>query len=186
MVWNIGLKMQSKQIENLSALAAKAKDDPAAFGGLYDHYVQPVFQYLYRRVDTMQDAEDLTSQTFIEAFESMQRYRERGHFAAWLFGIARHKLMDYYRRKTSRLPLAEAEKLVVERDTLGQMIQQDEELSRLQSLIRTLRDDEQDLIYLRYLAGLSYVEMAELLGKNVDAVKKSVYRLLARLKSQME
>ena len=186
MVCNIELKMQNKQFEDLSALAAKAKDDPAAFGRLYDYYVQPVFKYFYRRVDIQQDAEDLTSQTFIEAFESMRRYRERGQFAAWLFSIARHKLMDYCRRKSSRLPLEAAEKLAGERDALGQRVQQDEELRRLQSLIQKLRDDEQDLIYLRYLAGLSYVEMAELLEKNVEAVKKSVYRLLARLKSQME
>jgi RNA polymerase sigma-70 factor (ECF subfamily) len=49
-----------------------------------------------------------------------------------------------------------------------------------------LKDDERELIRLRYVADLSYAEMADLLGKREDAVKKSVHRLLARLKGQME
>jgi RNA polymerase sigma factor (sigma-70 family) len=56
----------------------------------------------------------------------------------------------------------------------------------LRSLIRELTDGEQDLIRLRFVADLSFAEMADLLGKREDAVKKSVYRLLARLKGQME
>ena len=70
-------------------------------------------------------------------------------------------------------------------DALGAVIQ-DEEFSRLRSIIKKLNPEEQDLIRLRFVADLSFVEMAELLGKREDAVKKSVYRLLARLKSQME
>jgi RNA polymerase sigma-70 factor (ECF subfamily) len=62
----------------------------------------------------------------------------------------------------------------------------DEELRSLQGLIVNLKEKEQDLIYLRYVAGLSYAEIGEILNKNTGAVKKSIYRLLARLKSQME
>ena len=61
-----------------------------------------------------------------------------------------------------------------------------EELSRIRFLVNHLNEDEQELIRLRYVADLSFVEMAELLGAREDAVKKSVYRLLARLKGQME
>lgn len=179
------LQMQNIHAEDPSILVTRAREDISAFGELYDLYVQPVFRYLYRRVGSLQDAEDLTSQTFIAAIESLGRYREQNHFAAWLFGIAHHKLVDYYRRNKSH-PFAEnMEDLSKEEDALGKIIV-DEELSHLLVLIQSLRNDEQDLIYLRYLAGLSYVEIAELLGKNVEAVKKSIYRLLARLKSQME
>ena len=70
-------------------------------------------------------------------------------------------------------------------DALGSVIQ-DEELGRLQFLIKKLDNDERELIRLRYVAELSFAEMADLLGKSEDAVKKSVYRLLERLKGQME
>ena len=80
----------------------------------------------------------------------------------------------------------EAAGQILEReDALGTLIRA-EELSRIRSIIDHLDEEEQDLIRLRYVADLSFVEIADLLGRREDAVKKSVYRLLARLKSQME
>lgn len=169
----------------IPVLVQAARDDPTAFGRLYNHFIQPVYRYLYSRVGTAPEAEDLTSQTFMTAYESLPRYRERGFFSAWLFRIARSKLMDHFRGSRHEVRLDAAETLASTQDALGSVIRH-EELTRLQSLICALTDDEQELIRLRYVADLSFAEMAELLGKREDAVKKSVYRLLARLKSQME
>ena len=173
--------------EYITALVAEAKTNPEAFGGLYEHYVQPVYRYLYSRVGSSQEAEDLTSQTFFAAYEGMPRYRERGHFAAWLFRIAQSKLMDYFRKhKTWVYEVEESlEGSSDAADTLNELIE-DEELRQIRLLIRRLRDDEQELIRLRYVADLTFVEMAEVLGKREDAVRKSHDRLLARLRSQME
>ena len=178
--------MQSRTFsEEISALAMEAKTDPVAFGRLYDHYVQPVYRYLYSRVESVHEAEDLTSQTFITAYEALSKYRERGQFAAWLFQIARSKMNDHFRRNRHEVELEAAERIAEREDALGQVIQ-DEELTRLRSLISELDLDEQELIRLRYIAELSFAEMAELLGKREEAVKKSLYRLQARLKDQME
>ena len=178
--------MQSKDSpESVSVLVAEAKANPAAFSGLYEHYVQPVYRYLYSRLGTRPVAEDLTSQTFIAAYEALPRYRERGHFSAWLFRIAQSKLMDYFRAHRFEIEWDSAENAVDQQDVLTGVIQ-DEEIGRLRSLIQSLPANEQDLIRLRYVAELSYSEMAELLGKREDAIRKSVQRLLARLKSQME
>lgn len=133
----------------------------------------------------MHEAEDLTSQTFIAAYEALSHYHERGQFAAWLFRIARSKLMDYFRASRVEVGLDVTEKAADEMDTLSYLIL-DEEIRQLKTLIQRLNVDEQDLIQLRYVAGLSFPEMAELLGKKEDAVRKSVNRLMARLKSQME
>ncbi len=171
--------------EDISMLVKDAKDDPSAFGRLYDIYVQPVYRYLYSRVGTPHDAEDLTSQTFLTALEHLPRYRERGQFAAWLFRIARSKVMDHFRGDRHVVELDPAETSVSGGDALVQVIQ-DEEINRLQSLIRNLSAEELDLIRLRYVAELTFAEMADLLGKREEAVKQSMYRLLARLKSQME
>jgi RNA polymerase sigma-70 factor (ECF subfamily) len=171
--------------DDIPALIAEALEDPAAFGRLYDRYVQPVYRYAYSRLDNAHEAEDITSQTFIAAYESLPRYRERGHFPAWLFRIARSKMMDHFRRSRREVALDAATHIVESGDVLGTVIQ-DQELSQLRSVIQKLTEEEQDLIRLRYVADLSFSEMADLLGKRDDAVKKSVYRLLARLKSQME
>lgn len=171
--------------ENLTALSTAAKNDPAAFGKLYDHFLQPVYRYIRSRVATNQEAEDITSQTFIAAFEGLRGYRERGFFSAWLFRIARSKLMDHFRRGKIELPLETLENLGESADALGR-VARDEDARKLVRLIRGLDDGDRELIRLRYVAELSFAEMAEVLGKREDAVKKSLYRLLANLKSQME
>ncbi len=171
--------------QDVASLVQDAKADPRAFGRLYDHYVQPVYRYLYSRVGTAHDAEDLTSQTFLAVMEHLPRYQERGQFAAWLFRIARSKLMDHLRGSRYDPGLDAAEQRGAEGDALMQVVHS-EEIRCLRSLIRRLSRDEQDLIRLRYVAELTFAEIGDLLGKKEETVKKSLYRLLARLKSQME
>lgn len=178
-------KTKSMTPESLPDLIAAARSDPAAFGRLYDHFVQPVYRYLYSRLGRVHEAEDLTSQTFMAAYEALPKYREQGQFAAWLFRIARSKMNDHFRRGRFEVRLDAAEEISAGEDTLNLLIQ-DEELGRLQLILGKLNPEEGDLLRLRYVADLSFAEMAELLGRREDAVKKSVYRLLARLKGQME
>jgi RNA polymerase sigma-70 factor (ECF subfamily) len=70
-------------------------------------------------------------------------------------------------------------------DALGRVSRRDD-ARKLAGLIQRLDDGDRELIRLRYVADLSFAEMAEVLGKREDAVKKSLYRLLANLKGQME
>ena len=178
-------KMQSIVQEDISALVAAAQKDPATFGRLYDRYVQPIYRYIFSRVGSTHEAQDITSQTFMAAYESLARYRERGQFAAWLFRIARSKMNDHFRRSKREVGFEAAGEILEREDALGTLIRA-EELSRIRSIISHLNQEEQELIRLRYVADLSFVEMSDLLGRREDAVKKSVYRLLARLKSQLE
>jgi RNA polymerase sigma-70 factor, ECF subfamily len=178
-------KTTTMKNDELPALIVAAKDDPAAFGRLYDRYLQPVYRYLYSRLGDAHSAEDVTSQTFIAAYEALPKYREQGQFTAWLFRIARSKMNDHFRRNRYEVELEAAERMAAGEDALGTLIHT-EELGRLRSVIKNLNPEEQDLIRLRYVADLSFVEIADLLGKREDAVKKTMYRLLARLKSQME
>ncbi len=155
------------------------------FGLLYDRYAVPVYRYVYSRVGNAADAEDLTAQTFLSALEALPRYRERGAFAAWLFRIARSKLMDYFRRDRNHIPLEQVDMDPKADDPLACSIASDE-VSTLKALVAALGIEERELLRLRYVADLSFSEMAALLHKREDAVKKSLYRLLARLNSQME
>jgi RNA polymerase sigma-70 factor (ECF subfamily) len=173
--------------DNPAGLVAEARRDPAAFAALYDRFVQPVYRYLYRRTGSAADAEDLTAQTFLAALEALPRYREQGFFAAWLFAIARSKAADYFRGAKPHAPLELAESRVALEagDPLNRMVQR-EDLRRLSDLLASLTDDEHELIRLRYVAELTFGEIAAVLGKREDAVKKAIYRLLARLQRQME
>jgi RNA polymerase sigma-70 factor, ECF subfamily len=161
---------------------ADAQKNPAAFSVLYDHYVQPIYRYLYYRTSSAPEAEDLTSQTFLSALEALPHYQHRGSFAAWLFRIARGKVIDHFRRQ-QQLPLEESIPSETP-DPLAQVAQKDE-LARLMVLVRSLAEDEQELIRLRYSAGLPFAQIAVLLDSNENTVKKSLYRIMARLESRL-
>lgn len=162
-----------------------AREDPKAFGELYKLYVEPVFRYLYSRVGNVHEAEDITAQAFLVAFESFDRFREDRHFASWLFTIARNKAMDHFRQRKNLSSIDEAANIPVENDPLSGVIQV-EQMAALSKLIQALPEEERELLRLRYLAAMSFPEIAHFLHRNEDAVKKSIYRLLARLHSQLE
>lgn len=171
--------------KQISQIIEATRQDPRMFGDLYLLYVQPVFRYLYSRMGNVPDAEDITAQTFLAALERFPKYRHRGYFASWLFSIARNKAMDYFRKHHKEASFEGAERLPDDVNLLQQVIKT-ERIAALSKLISTLPEDEQELIRLRYVAELSFAEIGHLLGQKEDTVKKSLYRLLARLKVQLE
>jgi len=170
--------------EEESRLVADARKHPENFLPLYDHYARPIFRYLCSRIGTYEEAEDLTAQTFLEALEALPRYTDRGCFSAWLFGIARRKAADHFRRR-SPLALEEAATVADAADLQGEAARKDE-IVRLRALIRELPEEEQEWIRLHFTAGLTFREMSAVSGKSEDAIKKAVYRLLAKLQSRLE
>ena len=162
-----------------------ARQDPKVFGELYKRYVEKIFRYLYSRIGNRHEAEDITAQTFLAAFESFDRFRQDGHFASWLFSIARNKTMDRFRLQKKTQLIDEVNNIPVDNDPVFEVIQS-EQTAVLSKLIRSLPQEDRELLRLRFLAEMSFPEMAHLLHRNEEAVKKSMYRLLARLKSQAE
>lgn len=80
-------------------LLAAVAGEPEAFGVFYARYSEAVFAYFYNRVQRSEIAADLTAETFASALAGAARYRSTGPTAApWLFGIARHKMIDSFRR----------------------------------------------------------------------------------------
>ena len=176
--------MQFTSAQDELALVRAAATDRGQFALLYDRYAQPLYHYCYHRTGNVHDAEDLTSQTFLAALEALPRYRQDGHFAAWLFTIAHNKIADHYRR-ASNISLEELLLPPVHADLAGATETSHEKAVLLRAL-RMLTEDEQELIRLRYVAELPFAEIAGVLHKSEDATKKMLYRLLARLKSQLE
>ena len=176
--------MQISQTMDESALVRAAQTDAQAFTAIYDRYVQRLYRYCYYRTSSAHEAEDLTAQIFLAALEALPRYRQDGHFAAWLFSIARKKVADFHRRK-SHVPLEESTLPPIHID-LAVDVEKAQRREHLLQLVQALAEEEQELIHLRYVAELSFAEMARALQRNEDAVKKSVYRLMARLKHELE
>jgi RNA polymerase sigma-70 factor, ECF subfamily len=165
-------------------LVAAAQKRPQDFFRLYDRYARPVFRYLCSRVGSVEEAEDLTAQTFLEALEALPRYREKGCFAAWLFSIARRKAADFFRHHP-HVPLEDVEALPGGADVPGEVARRDE-VERLKGLIAGLSEEEQEWVRLHFTAGLTFRELSVVIGRSEEATKKAVYRLLDRLQSRME
>jgi len=159
--------------------------DQSALAYIYDTYAKSIYRYHHSRVGNAPDAEDLTSQTFMAVIEALPRYRHRNNFTAWIFQIARNKAMDHFRGNHGHSEINESVADPAQSDALEAVVRNESRV-RLQSLLHLLDEDERELIRLRYTAELSFVEIAGLLGRKEDAVRKSIRRILDRLSIQME
>jgi RNA polymerase sigma-70 factor (ECF subfamily) len=171
------------QVDPLTVQKA-VEGDRSALGLIYDTYARDIYRYIFSKLGNSTNAEDLTAQTFMAVIESLPSYRHHGQFSAWIFQIARNKIMDYFRR-SKQYPLEISLDITYSDGTLERIIKE-QAYERLASLMRTLPDDERELIRLRFVAELSFVEIAGLLGKKEDAVRKSLARLLERLSNLVE
>ncbi len=166
------------------ALVEAAKRDPEAFAALYQRYHARVYRYLRVRLQSEEDAADLTQQVFLKALNALPRYQSRHTpFAAWLFTIARHILADRFRRRPVILPLEAAGDLLSDHEMEAALLQR-ESIEQLALLLNSLTPDARDLLALRFAAGLTTPEIAAILGKRPEAVRKSLSRLLQSLKEQ--
>lgn len=189
---------REKNLKEEAHIVERARRDANAFALLYRRYVQPVYRYLAQRTGDLAEAEDLTSQVFMEALEGLIHYCDRGKFAAWLFTIARRRLIDFYRKKRPSISIDhsrpgdddkfEAEEwphLAAESDLLGQ-VERKETLKRVKELIELLPEDRQEILRLRYAAELSYEEMASVLKRSPASIKMAVHRLLEQLQQSWQ
>lgn len=171
-----------------SELLAQAKEDPEAFGILYERYVARIYRYLYYRTGNSQDAEDLTARTFYRALRSLPRYQDRGlPFTAWLYRIA-HNAVANWMRDRSRRP-------VVALDAVGgtssherqphEAVEKREEEERLLQAVRRLPTERQELLILKLVEGMSNAEIGAVMGRSEGAVKSLYHRTLVALREEM-
>lgn len=170
-----------------AALVRMAKVNAAAFDALYRRYAERVYRYCYTRTGNQQDAEDLTTQIFMAALESLGRYRERHCFAAWLFGIARNVCAAYHRRhyRHPEVDLAQdSEDWTMMVITAAVNVSSDPEhrldrqalIQCMRAAIQNLSDERREALYLRFWSELKTREIAAVMDKTADAVKMLVWR----------
>jgi RNA polymerase sigma-70 factor, ECF subfamily len=165
---------------------ADAAANPRIIEEIYTRWVTPVYKYLYSRTGNKEDAQDITSFTFLAVLKALPRYRHKGHFEAWLFTIARNQMVDFLRKHKHESQLSDTDEIVEGIPSPTVDVTQQDDIHTLHGLISSLREDEQELLRLRYTAGLAFSEIGLLLNRNEDAIKKSIYRLQEKLQKLME
>jgi len=160
-----------------------------AVGELYDRYQESVFRYICSRVSNPQLAEDLTGDVFTRMVINLPKYRYTGiPFLAWLYKIARNLVIDTHRNTTSRehLPIEQIENLSTQEKGPAQVVENQIFVEQVQSALKELKPDKQDVLILRFIVGLSLKEVASTMGKSIDSIKITQHRALKEIRTILE
>jgi RNA polymerase sigma-70 factor (ECF subfamily) len=156
--------------------------DAEAFGELYQQHLKPIYRYIFYKVGNATEAEDLTEQTFLKAWEAIGRFREQGvPFSAWLFRMAHNLVIDYHRTRHEAAPLDDIIDAEARQPGPDEAAAIRLDIETLQKAIARLTPEQQQVIILRFIQGLDHRDVAAIMGKNEGAVRGLQHRALAAL-----
>jgi len=161
---------------------------PPDFEAWFRDHRESVYRYVRFRVANRDTAEDLTSDVFMKALRSLSRYDPRRSAPrTWLLRIARNATTDHLRalqrRGSLHISLDRAPDLVSRAPSQEERMLRQEQVQKLLNAAATLRAADQEVLSLRYGAGLGNMEIAETLRISANAVAVRVHRALGRLRA---
>lgn len=162
-------------------METKNKDkQKEGFAQYYDRLARRIYEFVYYRVSHKQTAEDLTSDIFFKAFQNWRP----GQADAWIFAIARNRVIDFYR---SRRDLVDIESVfdLSSGEDLDLEIEHRQRLEKIRSQLAFLSPLQRQVIIMRVWDELSYQEISEILGRSEAAVKMTFSRSLRKLKEDI-
>jgi len=159
-----------------------------AFGQLYDAYMERIYRFVYFRVEDQQTAEDITSQVFLKAWNNLDRFQfSRTPYLAWLYTIAHNAVIDHYRTRKVTTALDDVQ---LSQPDHSEAVENDidltVEMQSVKSALQTLTDDQQKVLTLKFIEGMSNNEIARHLGKREGAIRALQMRGLQALAKQLE
>ncbi len=181
-------RFSSKALEDFRLIdEAVGNSDEQAFAKLMQRYKRPVYHMILRMVRNVDDAEDLTIESFAKAFKSLHRFKKDFTFSTWLFRIATNNTIDYIRKKKlNTLSISntftddngEAVSIDVEDDNLNPQEEtiKKQKIELVQVFVDKLPPKYQKLVRLRYYQELSYEEIAQELESPLGTVKAQLHR----------
>ena len=161
---------------------ARLDDD---FSSLYKAHLRDVYSYSYYRVGNHHDAEDLTEQTFLQAyrhFERAQRESQGRPLRPWLIRIAHNLAANYYRDRSRKpqTPIDEAG-VISAPHTTETLVQDRDDLKRILDGVQELPDDRREALIMRFALGMDNREIARALGRTDGATKVLLHRAIKQL-----
>ena len=163
--------------------------DVNAIGELYDRHYTRIFRYLWSRVRDERLAEDLTGEVFSRMITHLSSYRSKGvPFQSWLYRIAHNLTVDHCRKEGQHhlVPLYYAEGLERGKRDPVSIVEGQLTAERVEKALCQIDPIQQEVVVLRFLAGLSLREVAATLNKTVAAIKSLQHRGLVALRAALE
>ena len=161
-----------------------------AFEDLYRAHLRDVYSYSYYRVGNHHDAEDLTEQTFLQAYRHFERalHESDGRpLRPWLIRIAHNLAANYYRDRSRRpqTALEDAGELSAAHTT-ERIVEDREDLTRILACVQELPDDRREALIMRFALGMDNQEIARALGRSDGATKVLIHRAIRQLEGLVE
>jgi RNA polymerase sigma-70 factor (ECF subfamily) len=179
-------------------LITQCKNDPKAFGNVFDIWYPPVFGYIFRRTADYDLSRDIAAETFLKAYLNIGRFNWRGiSISAWLYRIANNELNQYYRKQKYRpqslqqlLENPQMEKLLHaqqdnERDIIEKELRDLNTYNQIRINLLKLDIKYQEVIALRYFEQKTNAEISSILNKNEGTVKSLLSRGLEKLRNML-
>lgn len=186
----------SDEIARDRAYVEAARQNPEAFGVIFDLYYSKILSYALRRTGDAALAEDITAETFSKAFKNLKQFTWRGApFSSWLYRIAGNEIKMHLRRprrSVSLDKLAEAgfdvavQEIATERELLNDLASRDREFVQVMTSLKKLGSRYQEVIALRYMEEKEIREIALIIGAREGTVRSLISRGLTKLREQIE
>jgi RNA polymerase sigma-70 factor (ECF subfamily) len=178
-------KYNNNQIEEL--VKKSQKGDSEAFAELYEHFVTPIYRYIFFKVKK-EDVEDLTETLFLKAWENIKKYKKKKktNFKSWIYRIAHNLVVDHYRltREHSSLDprIKETKREANPIDKADLNINNE----NLKLAISKLKKNYQQVLILKFINELSNEEISKILKKSEGSIRILQFRALKALKQSFE
>lgn len=161
--------------------------DKEAFGNLYNLYFIPIFRYIYFRVKSKTEAEDLVQEVFLKVYQGIENFKDQNKLPLnYFFTIARNTLIDYWRKKKEVLVDEKLENISDKNADSAELVEQKETEGMIINLIKDLTEEQQEVIVLKFINDLTNREIAKLLGKSEEAIRQLQCRALKKLRKKFK
>jgi RNA polymerase sigma-70 factor (ECF subfamily) len=185
MATNFAYHQNALVLQEELTIIEKAKRNPQFFAPIYKKYYEAIFRYIYKRVDEQETAFDITSNVFVKALAALNKFEFRGvPFSSWLFRIAKSELYQSFRDKKAKRTIN------IDLVTIVQIVdeiaddQSEENRQKLLTSLSMLKENELQLIEMRFFEKRSFREIGEILDLTENNAKVKTFRALAKLKKK--
>ena len=155
------------------------------FGALYDKYIEKIYSFVYYKTNHKETAEDIVSLVFLKAVEKLDTFKSnKDTFQAWLYQVARNTVIDYYRTRKQASNIDDywslTDSIDTERDVDVKI-----KLEQVDGYLKKLKPLQREIIIMRVWQGMSYREIAEIIGKREASAKMMFSRSIKKLREEM-
>ncbi len=172
----------------LNTFVEKAcQGDAEAFGKIYDKYLDTIYRFVSFRVGRREDAEDITEQIFINMFGAIKRYTNNGlPFEAWIYRIARNKIIDFYRAQKKHVNLDDVVEIPDKTPTPEDILQSNSSKEEVLRGLEKIPEQYKEIIILKFIEEKTNEEISGILEKPVTHVRVLQHRALQSLRKILD